>query len=70
MNENVETMVLEHLRLIRTDIARVEQTLTEKVDDLDAKVDGVAGTIIGLGHYIHAIDHRVEQIEEKIGGDA
>jgi hypothetical protein len=67
MNENVENLVLEQLRLIRTDIKRLEERLSSRIDSLEAKVDGNTGVIIALGRYLHAIDGRVEHIEAKLG---
>jgi hypothetical protein len=64
MAEGIDNIILEQLRLIRGDIARVE----ERIGDLEGKVDGQTGIIIGLGHYMHTIDHRFEMLERKIGG--
>ena len=67
MNENVENLVLEQLRLIRSDIKLLEQKLSGRIDSLEAKVDGNTGVIIALGRYLHVIDNRVEHIEAKLG---
>ena len=65
MSDNVDNLILEQLRLIRSDLSGV----TEKLDDLSMKVDGHTAILIGLGKYIHDIDERVEHIETKFGAD-
>ena len=67
MNENVENLVLEQLRLIRSDIKRLDEKLSARIDGLEAKVDGNTGVIVALGRYLHDIDERVELIEAKLG---
>jgi hypothetical protein len=67
MNENVENLVLEQLRLIRSDIKLLEEKLSGRIDSLEAKVDGNTGVVIALGRYLHDIDNRVEHIEAKLG---
>ena len=74
MNENVENIVLEQLRLIRDDLRRVDKRL----EDLEGKVEGgfdeVKGElhgntmmIFGLSTVIGQIDKRVEHVEIKLG---
>jgi hypothetical protein len=78
MNENVENIVLEQLRLIRADIRKLDENLSGRIDaldgklsgridDLDGKVDGNTGILVALGRYLRDIDTRVEHIEEKLG---
>ena len=74
MNENVENLVLEQLRLIRSDIQRLDDKLSARIDGLEAKVDNLAvraqsteGVLFGLGGYVRSIDKRVEHIEVKLG---
>ena len=74
MNENVENLVLEQLRLIRLDIERLDNKLSARIDGLEAKVDNLAvraqsteGVLFGLGGYVRSIDERVEHIEVKLG---
>ena len=74
MNENVENLVLEQLRLIRLDIQRLDDKLSARIDGLEAKVDNLAvraqsteGVLFGLGGYVRSIDERVEHIEVKLG---
>jgi len=76
MNENVENLVLEQLRLIRSDIQRLDDKLSARIDGLEAKVDNLAvraqsteGVLFGLGGYVRSIDERVEHIEAKLGID-
>ena len=70
MAENVDNLVLEQLRLIRSDIQKLDAKLSERVDGLEAKVDGNTGILVALGRYLHDIDNRVEHIEAKLGIDA
>jgi hypothetical protein len=74
MNENVENLVLEQLRLIRADIQGLDDKLSARIDGLEAKVDNLAvraqsteGVLFGLGGYVRSIDERVEHIEAKLG---
>lgn len=74
MNENVENLVLEQLRLIPADIQRLDDKLSARIDGLEAKVDNLAvraqsteGVLFGLGGYVRSIDERVEHIEAKPG---
>lgn len=74
MNENVENLVLEQLRLIRSDIQGLDDKLSARIDGLEAKVDNLAvraqsteGVLFGLGGYVRSIDERVEHIEVKLG---
>jgi hypothetical protein len=74
MNENVENLVLEQLRLIRADIQGLDDKLSARIDGLEAKVDNLAvraqsteGVLFGLGGYVRSIDERVEHIEIKLG---
>jgi hypothetical protein len=76
MNENVENLVLEQLRLIRSDIQGLDDKLSARIDGLVAKVDNLAvraqsteGVLFGLGGYVRSIDERVEHIEAKLGID-
>jgi len=74
VNENVENLVLEQLRLIRADIQGLDDKLSARIDGLEAKVDNLAvraqsteGVLFGLGGYVRSIDERVEHIEVKLG---
>ena len=69
MAENVENIVLEQLRLIRSDIRTLDAKLSERIDGLEGKIDGNTGVLIALGRYLRDIDNRVEHIEEKLGID-
>ena len=70
MAENVDNLVLEQLRLIRSDIQKLDEKLSGRIDDLEAKVDGNTGILVALGRYLHDIDGRVEHIETKLGVEA
>ena len=67
MAENVDNLVLEQLRLIRSDLQRIEAKFDERSYDLNAKLDGNTGILVALGRYIHDIDGRVERLEDAIG---
>jgi hypothetical protein len=74
MSENIDNLVLEQLRLIRSDIRQLEERLSGRIDVLDAKVDELGvraqsteGVLFGLGGYIRSLDERVEHIEAKLG---
>jgi hypothetical protein len=74
MNENVDNIVIEQSRLIRSDIQRLDEKLTGRIDSLEAKVDALGvraqsteGVLFGLGGYVRSIDERVEHIEVKLG---
>ena len=68
MAENVDNLMLEQLRLIRSDLQRIEAKVDERSDDLNAKLDGNTGILVVPGRDIHDIDGRVERLEEAIGG--
>ncbi len=74
MAENVDNLVLEQLRLIRSDIQVLDEKLSGRIDRLEGKVDDLAvraqsteGVLFGLGGYVRSIDERVEHIEKKLG---
>ncbi len=67
MGEAVDNLVLEQLRLIRADIRKLDEKLSGRIDELDAKVDGNRGIPVALGRYLRDIDRRVEHTEGKLG---
>ena len=70
MADSVDNLVLEQLRLIRSDIQKLDEKLSGRIDGLEAKVDGNTGILVALGRYLHDIDERVEHIEQKLGIEA
>jgi hypothetical protein len=70
MAETVDNLVLEQLQPIRADISLLDEKLSGRVDDLEAKLDGNTGVLVALGRYLHDIDGRVEMPERKLGTDA
>ena len=68
MAENVDNLVLDQLRLIRSDLQRIEAKFDERSDDLNAKLDRNTGILVAPGRDIHDIDGRGERLEEAIGG--
>ncbi|MCA3509732.1 MAG: hypothetical protein IOC80_13725 [Rhodobacter sp.] len=75
MNENVENLVLEQLRLIRLDIGGLkgdldafkEEVRTE-FSDVRSDLLGQQTMLFGLATVIGQIDQRVERLERKLGG--
>ena len=70
MVENVDNLAPEQPRLIREDLAK----MNNRVDRLDGRMDEVGmrlqsmeGVLFGLVGYIRSIDQRVEHIETKLG---
>lgn len=70
MAESVDNLVLEQLRLIRADIQKLDEKLSDRIDGLEAKADGNTGVLVALGRYLHDIDGRVEHLEAALGGKA
>lgn len=76
MTDNVENLVLEHLRAIRADIARMERKQDEAITRLGRLELAVAGLRRDVAHTDEAaaeqnvrIDHlaeRVERIERRL----
>ena len=67
MAEAADNLVPERLRLIGSDIKRVDEKLSGRIDGLEAKVDGDTGILVALGRYLHDIDNRAGRIEAKLG---
>jgi tetrahydromethanopterin S-methyltransferase subunit G len=70
MAENVDSIVLEQLRLIREDFKGMDKRfddLEAKVDELGVRAQSTEGVLFGLGGSIRSIDQRVEHIEQKLG---
>lgn len=76
MTDNVENLVLEHLRAIRGDMARMERKLDETISRLGRLELAVAGLRRDMAHTDEAaaeqsvrIDHlaeRVERLERRL----
>jgi septal ring factor EnvC (AmiA/AmiB activator) len=76
MTDNVESLVLEHLRAIRVDIARVERKQDETITQLGRLELAVAGLRRDVAHTDEAaaeqglrIDHlaeRIDRIERRL----
>lgn len=74
MNENVDSIVLEQLRLIRDDLRKMNTRFDElqvkmssEFDDVKTELHGHTMMIFGLSNVIGQIDKRVEHVEEKLG---
>lgn len=65
MAENVDNIIIEQLRLIRTDLSEVK----ERLGNVETSTKSLEGIMFGLAGYIRGIDERVEHIEEKLGID-
>ena len=62
-------MVLAHLRLIRQDIAKIDERfgeVNEKLDDNRQATNGVALMVTMLAGHVHHIDERLEAVEHDI----
>ena len=74
MAENVDSIVIEQLRLIREDLRRMdgrfdamEEKMAAQFDEVKTELHGHKMMIFGLSNVIGQIDKRVEQLEEKLG---
>ena len=77
MTDEPESLVLQQLRLIREEIARMDERFDEvraRFDGVDEKLDdnrqatnGVALMVTMLAGHVHHIDERLEAVERKIG---
>ena len=68
MSENVDNLILKHLRVIRDDLGALRKDVTEikeDMSDVDQKVDGMANMLTMLAGDVHHIEARVEALEEK-----
>jgi predicted nucleic acid-binding Zn-ribbon protein len=67
MSENVDNLILKHLREIRDDLGALRKDVTEikeDMSDVDQKVDGMAIMLTMLAGHVHHIEERVEALEE------
>ena len=66
MTENVENLVLEHLRALRNDVA----TLTQRVDDGFAQVhirlSAVEQQLAGLTTAVYGSHSRIDDLERRV----
>ena len=70
MAGNVDNLVLEQLRLIREDLAKMNthmDGLDGRMEEVGTRLQSMEGVLFGLGGYIRSIDQRVEHIETKLG---
>jgi hypothetical protein len=74
MNENVDNLVLEQLRLIREDLRDLKQELSSFKDEVRTEFSDVRSDLLGqhtmlfgLASVIGQIDRRVEKLEGKLG---
>ena len=63
MAENIDSIVLEQLRLIREDLAEVK----DRLGNVEVSQRSLEGMMFGPAGYIRGIDARVEHIEQKLG---
>ncbi len=72
MNDNVENLILQQLREMRSkmdllgeNVADLRKGMDEGLSDLTQRVDGVAIILTMLAGHVHHIDERVEALEGK-----
>lgn len=69
MNENVENLVLEHLRAIRLDMARLADSMRTMQTEMSAMRQHLAGVVTLQEHDhgdIAALKSRVDRIEKRL----
>jgi hypothetical protein len=67
MAENVDSIILEQLRLIRAELGELRQDLAEFKADVKGDFLAEKTMIFGLAGVIGQIDGRVENLETAIG---
>jgi uncharacterized protein YigA (DUF484 family) len=67
MAENVDSLVLEQLRLIRADIGELRSELAAFKDEAHGDFVAQKTMLFGLASVIGQIGERVEHLEQKIG---
>jgi hypothetical protein len=72
MNDNVENLILSHLKDIRSRLdsmenrmTSLEQTIDERFDDQTQRVNGIAMILTMLAGHVHGIEERVEALEKR-----
>jgi hypothetical protein len=69
MNENVENLVLEHLRAIRADMVRLADSMRTMQSEMSAMRQHLAGVVTLQEHDhgdIAALKSRVDRIEKRL----
>jgi predicted nuclease with TOPRIM domain len=69
MTENVESLILEHLRILREGQDRVEREVRElktRVGSLEEHVALLHADMVGLSKRLDRLDERVERIERRL----
>jgi uncharacterized sporulation protein YeaH/YhbH (DUF444 family) len=69
MNEKVENLMLEHLRAIRADMARLADTMRTMQSEMSAMRQHLAGVVTLQEHDhgdIAALKARVDRIEQRL----
>ncbi|MCB1342041.1 MAG: hypothetical protein KDK24_13445 [Pseudooceanicola sp.] len=64
MNDNVENIILEQLKAIRSDLSEVKG----KLEHVETSQKSLEGMMFGPAGYFRDIDMRVENIETRLGG--
>lgn len=74
MNGKVETLILEQLRLIRDDMAKIQSRiyggfseLSGRLEAVETDMQSVQGILFSLGGYIRGLDQHVGHIEAEFG---
>jgi uncharacterized sporulation protein YeaH/YhbH (DUF444 family) len=69
MNENVDNLVIEHLRAIRADMARLADSMRTMQTEMSAMRQHLAGVVTLQEHDhgdIAALKSRVDRIEKRL----
>ena len=72
MNDNVESLILEQLRLMRGDMAAMqaqieglERKMDESFSDVNGRIDGLVLMVQLLATHVHHVEGRVERLESR-----
>jgi hypothetical protein len=66
MTSEPENIVLEQLRLLRADIARIEEKFDGKFDNLTHKMGSTAQTLVAIQRDLHGIKRDVSGLKDTV----
>lgn len=67
MTSEPDNIVLEQLRLLRADLARIENKTDSKFDDLTHKVGMMAQTLVAMQRDLNGIKRDVSGLKDTVG---
>ena len=70
MTENIENLILEHLRALRGDVAQVKDRLSTvelRLSSLESQVASLHGDFAIVHARIDRVEHRLDRIETRLG---